>query len=349
MSDVENNATENSLRDDLAAAFDGAENTSNDPGEVVADGKLGDSKTRDESGRFAKAKNEEQSETVAQSEPTPSEEPKAAVPTQGRRAPQGWKQEYKEHFNSLAPELQEEILRRESDYSKGIQRYAEDAKWSQSMRPVVDKWAPYMQQIGASPDQAIETLMQAEYQFRTGTPTQKYQLLMKLASDYGIPLGQQEQQNSYGSHPDVSYLNNQVSTLNQQIMQMQYEKQQAAQMQQQAEMFALQQQIDEFSSKPENNHFDDVREDMQALLAAGRAESLEDAYNKAIWARPDIRASLLKQEEAKRIQQQAEAANKAKGKASSITGSPSGASVPVSGASIRDDLRAALTAVGGRL
>lgn len=346
-----NDATTDSLRDTLAAAFEGADTNQADEAvnEVKADAApIGEVDSgRDANGRFVKKS--DSTEVVQQVSEQDQQSTEPVAPVQTKKPPQGWKQEYKQHFDTLPPELQDEILRRESDYSKGIQKYAEDAKYAQSMRSTFEQWMPYLTHVGATPEAAFNALIQTEYVFRTGSPAQKQQMIMKLAQDYGIELGGQQDQGQQTVHPDVNYATTEVQRLNQIVQQMQYEKQKAVEMQQQAEMSALQQQINEFSSKPEHSHFDEVREDMQALLAAGRAESLEDAYDKAVWARPDIRASLLKQAEAKRIQQQAEAANKAKAKAVSVTGSPSGASVPVAGASIRDDLRAALNASGGRL
>ena len=54
------------------------------------------------------------------------------------------------------------------------------------------------------------------------------------------------------------------------------------------------------------DHFDAVREDMAALLQAGRAQTLDDAYQMAIWANPATRAALIAKQ-----QQEQDAARKA--------------------------------------
>ena len=344
MSDAMNSATDDGLRDDLASAFGGAEEVSSEAqasvvAEVTADA---ESRSRDERGRFSK-KQEEIAQNAIQEDATQSQQ---APVSQAKKPPQSWKQELKDHFNTLPPEIQDEILRRETDYSKGIQKYAEDAKYAQTFRPVVEQWMPYLSQVGATPEQAFHALMQAEYSLRTGSPTQKQQALYKLAQDYGIPLGEQPPHQEGQLDPNLQHALNRVQQLEQYIQKSEYQKQQEIAAQQQQEQVALMQQVESFASSPDVPHFEQVRADMAQLLQAGYATDLKDAYEKACWARPDIRASLLKAEEAKRIQEKAQAANQAKAKAVSVTGSPSGASVPIAGASIRDDLLAAMGNVG---
>ncbi|MGR2433573.1 hypothetical protein FDG14_24970, partial [Salmonella enterica] len=54
--------------------------------------------------------------------------------------------------------------------------------------------------------------------------------------------------------------------------------------------------IEQFKSNPANVHFEAVKDDMAILLQSNRAESLQDAYDKAVWMRPDIRKSLVEQQ-----------------------------------------------------
>lgn len=354
MSDAMNSATDDSLRGDLAAALSGAEEVTTEinEGSDTSDETAAEARARDERGRFAKKQAEEAAAVAEQDaqeqapEQQTAEQPQAAPK---KNAPQSWKPEVKAHFDTLPPEVQEEILRRETDFNKGIQKYAEDAKFAQGIKPVVEQWAPYLNQLQVTPDQAFGHLLATEHALRTGSPAQKQQMLMKLAQDYGVELDGAPAEQGNALDPNLQHAVGRVQQLEQYIQRMDYERQQEAARQQQAEAEALQQQISEFSSSPDVPHFETVRTDMAQLLQAGYATDLKDAYEKACWARPDIRASLLKAEEAKRIQEKAELANKAKQRAVSVTGSPSGAAVPVVGASVRDDLRAALNEAGGRL
>jgi hypothetical protein len=354
MSDAMDSATDDSLRGDLAAALGGAEEVIEQVDAVTTESEetaeQAEQRQRDERGRFAKKQAEEaaaadpNAQAVETAEATAAQE--VAAQPQLKKPPQSWKPELKAHFDTLPPEVQDEILRRESDYSKGIQKYAEDAKVAQTFKPVVDQWAPYFNQLQVTPDQAFAHLMQTEYALRNGSPAQKQAMFAQLAKDYGIEFGGQSAESQGQVDPNLQHALSEVQRLSQYIQNMEYNKKQEAERQQQTEQAELNKRVEEFASKPDNPHFDSVRDDMARMLQAGYAESLEDAYEKACWARPDIRASLLKDQEAKRIQEKAQAANQAKAKAVSVTGSPSGAAVPVPGASIRDDLAAAFSGSG---
>lgn len=343
MPDVQMDATEDSLRDDIAAALSAANEPIAETTNVAAETQTEkEARARDEQGRFAKKPEE------PQATPEPQAQPETPQVVNVRKPPQSWKQELKDGFNTLPEQYQEEILRREADYNKGIQRYAESAKYAETVKPVFDKWAPYLTQLQVTPDKAFDALIQAEYTLRNGSPAQKQQAFMKLAQDYGIDFGSQPQVENQ-LDPNVQHALQRVQYLEEQLRNQQYLQQQEAQRKQQAEQAELQKQIEEFSSSPNRPHFEAVRDDMSRLLQAGYAESLEDAYDKAVWARPDIRSTLLKDEEAKRINEMAKVAEAAKAKAVSVKGSPPGAAVRVTGASIRDDIRSAWDDTSGRL
>ena len=113
----------------------------------------------------------------------------------------------------------------------------------------------------------------------------------------------------------------------------------------------LQAQIEAFGKEPANLHFETVKPEMAALLQAGRAQSLQDAYDMAVWARPDIRSSLIAQQqqaaEAKRVTDARAKVDAAKRAGGSVIGSPGiGASNdPKAGnRSIREELVAQMAA-----
>ena len=224
------------------------------------------------------------------------------------------------------------------------------------MRPVINQWAPYLNQIQATPEAAFQALITTEQTLRNGSPSQKQQMIMRLAHDYGIDLNgitatnqDQQQQQATQVHPDMQHAVQRVQHLEQYIQNMEYNRKQKEAEKQEKEMSYLQDEVSKFKSSPDAPHFDAVSADMANLLKAGIATDLKDAYDRACYMQPDIRASLEKAAEAKRIQERANLANKAKAKDISITGSPSGASVPIAGASIRADLEAAFRGAANRV
>lgn len=338
MSDDTEIATDDSIRDSISSAITEVEST-----EEVTEKPA---RTRDARGKFAKAEGVTPDGVIADARPAePIESDELEI--EQIKAPQSWTKEAKEQFASFDPLVQKELVKRETDYSKGIQRHAEGAKWAEETRPIFEQWQPYLNQLGTTPHQAFKALIQAEYTLRHGSPQHKQQALAKMAQDYGIPLAQpsETQQADTSSQPIYDELNN----LRHQILQQQQYQQQQQQRIAQDQEAQMQEMITEFSQNDAYPHFEEVRESMAQLLQGGVAESLEEAYNKAAWSNPEIRSSLIQSEEAKRIKNQAGIARSAKSKASSIHGSPSGAETPATELSIRDQLQQAMTGDSRRL
>ena len=368
MSDDKEEVATDDLRGTIEAAMNPVEGTVETPVETqestetpVETPTAKAERERDEKGRF-KAKEAAQPDPEAQittegligdgkpAEPTPSEAVDP-TPVEVINPPQAWTAEAKERFKQFDIETQKELVKRETDYSKGIQRYAEDAKLAQELRPVLEQWNPYLNQIGARPSEAFNALMQAEQVLRHGSPAQKQQAFMKMAQDYGIPLPNSNGETEVPQTPNLhdAPIYNEVNQLRQQLANIQYQQQQETnriQQEQEAQMNAM---ISEFSSNPQYPHFESLRDQMSQLLQAGAAETLEDAYEKASWANPEIRSTLIKNEEAKRIKEQAELANKAKQKAVSVKGTPSGTVPPDAELSLREQLQKAVTGESSRV
>jgi hypothetical protein len=100
-----------------------------------------------------------------------------------------------------------------------------------------------------------------------------------------------------------------------------------------------------FRSQPDAPYFDAVKDQMVALLQANAAQTLKEAYDQACWARPDIRAELIKQQAVAQGQSEAKRrrAELARAKGGSVRGGSG--SVPDSAArgaerSLREELQA---------
>lgn len=85
-------------------------------------------------------------------------------------------------------------------------------------------------------------------------------------------------------------------------------------------------QIAQFFADPKNVYAENVADDMTALIKSGQAKDLAEAYDKACWARSDIRPLLIEQQAAATAQQAREkattVASNARAAAKSITGTP---------------------------
>jgi hypothetical protein len=284
-------------------------------------------RVRDEKGKFA-----------ARQEP---EVPGELMPKPERRAPSSWKPDAQAAFlkadrgEQLTPEevriLTAEAERRESDFHRGVEGFKSHAQKARQFEQAIAPYQQTLNQLGVDAPTAISKLLQADHTLRYSDPIQKAQYFQNLAREYGIDLGQV--QNIPQQDPQTQYLMQQLNELRQ----TQQMWQNSIQQQEQAK---ANHELTQFASA-DKTHFEAVRGDMADLLEAGKAQSLEQAYEMAIWMRPDVRQTLIEQQriEAQRNYEQQQRAQRAKTASVSVKGSSpsSGGSQPPSG-----DLRALL-------
>lgn len=303
---------EDSIRGDLEKAFETVESPSEEP-EAKSE------KTRDEAGKFAKKPAE-----VAPEEKVPD-------------APRSWTNEEKAKWAEATPEVRKAILRRESEVEQGFTKLDEDRNFGKSIKDVV---TPYMQIInaeGGTPATAIQSLLNTAYILRTAPAAQKTALFHQLARQYGVDLSQPN--NTSAVQPNA--LLTEINQLKQQI------QQQPEVFRQQQESLAIKSQIDTFAADPKNIHYEKLKPVMASLLQGGQAKDMQDAYDKASWADPDIRSSLVATQsaetETKRIAEIKAKTEQSRKASVSIKGSPSINPVPngKSNGSIADDIREA--------
>lgn len=229
-------------------------------------------RNRDEKGKFK--------ESIDNTETTPMES--------DTQAPNTWKKEAQAAWGKADPILKAEILRREADFHKGIEQYKQAAQFAQSMDAAITPYKATLQKLGIAPDRAIAELMGYDHKLRYGTPQEKQACFMHLAHSYGVDLGQAAD-TQRNTDPNMYNLQMQNQQLQNQLM----EQRNAIQRQTEA---SLNSEIAQFASDPKNVHFETVKGHMAALLQAGQAQNLQDAYDQAIYANPTTRAAVLQQQ-----------------------------------------------------
>lgn len=247
-------------------------------------------------------------------------------------APSSWKKEVAKKWDDLPDEVKAEIHRRESDAHRGIKQLDELAGFGHTMQGAI---APYIQNIqssGVQPAQAINHLLGVEHVLRNGSQQEKAAKLAEIARDYQIDL------RSVAPLPPIDPNVQQIINQNRELQQFQMTVQQQQQQ-------AVRNEIEAFRANPENVHFNEVSEDMAVLLQTGRAESLQEAYDKAVWMRPDIRQTLVQQQRSEAQKKAVE--QKRQKRAKTASGSVKGSANPKatklnSDASLRDTISAAL-------
>lgn len=239
---------------------------------------------RDEKGRFAA----NEAEAVAESE-TPVETPQDVVlsPEVQRL---GLRKEEAAEWAKASPVLQQALLRRSEEMHRGLEQYRGAAQFASQMAEAFQPYQQTLQQLGVTPDVAVSKLLAADNTLRNGSPEQKAYAIQSLIQQYGVDL--QAMNNLPQVDPQVYALQSKINQLEGYFSNLQRE-------QSQREEATLNSEIAKFSEGRE--HFNEVREDMAALLQAGRAKDLSDAYEQAIWANPTIRTQLLAKQQAEAV------------------------------------------------
>ncbi|PDT13016.1 hypothetical protein [Rhizobium sp. M1] len=309
-----------SIRDSLKAAIDTVEGQADDIPARPRDG---------ENGRFL-AKGQEQAAAQqtpqAQSREQGGEQP-AAI---GNRVPPGWSAEAKAQFSSLPNEVQAAIAKREQEVDRGF-RVLQDYKGLEEFTPIVRRAG-----------MTHADVMRRAIDWENALIRDPVNTVLHVAKVAGVNLhalvngqtGEALQRQQAGRE-----LQRQAGPVNVE-----------ATVEHVLRKRDTETQVDAFLSDPANAHAEDVLDDMVALINAGRASTLQDAYDAACWMRPDIRQQLISQTAPAFVREQhaqrAAAADQARRASRSISGSsapgPTRDATRGQPTSIRDSLRDAM-------
>jgi len=249
------------------------------------------------------------------------------------KPPVGLSPAAREAWKETPKAMRAEIAKREADFAKGIQQYAENAKRAQGMDAVLQPYQQYLAMNGG-PGKTIQTLLQTGASLQMGSPTQKAQMVAQLINQFGVDIqaldqllvGQTPKEKPENQFNQI--LDQRLAPLQQQLSEYQ-RREQAMQQQEQGKIVS---EIDGFAA--EHEFYMDVRGDMADILdmAANRGQpmTLKQAYEKACVLHPEISNILQSRQKAPTPQQRRAA--------SSISGSPSG----TDGGSAADSIRAAI-------
>lgn len=234
----------------------------------------------------------------------------------------------------------------------GLEAYKGEAAFGKGFRELLKPLSPSLQQRGVSEHQFVAAL--AEAHVRLGDPRlpqeQRLAFATELLRGYGLTLTPQSPEGD----DDGEVVSLQVKHLTEQVASLQshlngYEQTRAQEIQQQLAV-----QLDEFAKDPAHPYFDEVCDDIVILLrGAGGNLTLQEAYDKAVYANP-----VTRQKEVDRLaKQQREAAEKAaretaekaaKATAANVKSSDQrGAAAPSTG-SMDDTMKETLRAIRSR-
>lgn len=290
--------------------------------EPVASEPAPDGKARNPDGTFApkadakpepaqSAKTEGAAPEPSSPQAPPAQE-KAQAPT--IPAPQNWKGAGKVQWEKLPAAVRKEIS---DDYSRLNQTSAQLEKLNSAIGP--DR-AQALAATYGSVEQGLQNLFSIS-DMATKNPEG---FVLWFMQQRGLnPAQMFGQHGAQGDQPTQQA----PDPVMQRLGQLETMLQSFAQQQTQGATEAQQSLIDAFASDPSHPYFNDVRQDMAVLIQAGRAKDLQQAYDMAVWAHPEIRTSLIESQVQAKTQQQAQAVSQALNASVSVSGSPAGAKV----------------------
>lgn len=214
-------------------------------------------------------------ETQVEGEVVESSETVSSTPP-----PKTWRPDAAKEWEKLPSVVQEEILKREEDMFKGIEGYKQEAAIGKVVRDIVSPYLPQLQSAGIDPIHQIQSLLHAHHTLVNGTDAQRTEVFRHLLKEYNVDISGTAE---IFQDPATETLNKTVANLQRKLDS--FEQGQAEQVRE-----SLRQEIAAFSADPVNAHFDLVIDDMTALLKAGLAKDLSDAYAQAVWRNPQTRA-----------------------------------------------------------
>lgn len=296
-----------SLDDTIRQTLDAISKRGDSGEEAAPEEPKTDTRPRSADGKFAPKAPADDPEVEATADAEPHADAPAPTP-----APNTWRKDVAAKWAELPAEVQSEVLRRESDFHKGIEQYRSKAEFGVAIERAVAPYAATLQRLGIDPERAVSELMAADHRLRYGSPHDKHTYLAQLAQNYGIDLGQvAEASQSPQQTIDPNY-----AALQQELRQVRGMVESRTLAEQRREQETLNSEILRFAADPSHSHFEQVKGHMAALLQAGQAENLADAYEQAVYANPLTRQAMLQQQAEKmrkEAAQKAESARKAAG------------------------------------
>lgn len=209
--------------------------------------------------------------------------------------PQHWPDDKKELFKKADPGMQKYLL---DSYNSMLGDYT---KKTQAVAPYVHfhkQVDGYLRQIGEDPIDYMSKMTMIEYRLRTGDNAQKLAVLAEVAEMYGItPPGENDK-----IDPNVTKLQNELGDVKGELAKRDQNARATQQQQWEANRQEKLKEIQEFryekdeAGKLKRPFFDEVWEDMlhldTAMRQQGKALSLQELHDRAVWANPTVRQKM---------------------------------------------------------
>jgi hypothetical protein len=201
-------------------------------------------------------------------------------------APKTWTKEALEKWATVDPVVQSEVLKREEDFLRGITQYKAAADVGTRYSNVAQPYAAQLAAHNIDPVQLFQSFAANHYLLSFGQPQQKLELAATMLNNYGIDLNALNQfmgdRATEAPDPEILALRKEIQELRGGI-------QTTQQVQLSTARESIVSGIEAFASDPAHPYFDEVADHISELIGNGSVQSLEDAYNTAVYANPVTR------------------------------------------------------------
>jgi len=187
------------------------------------------------------------------------------------------------------------IAKREADYAKGVEKYRENANRAVKMDSVLGQYQHYFATTGQNPGQVVNTLLRTASNLRSGNAMINAQTVAGIIKDFGTDINLLDDILSGQNVPRGTQPNDVDQRIQQGIQQaltpymQQIERQKAYERHQQQQVIGSE--LQQFAKN--NEFYNDVCLEMADFLDVaskqGKQMPLKEAYDRACWANPTIR------------------------------------------------------------
>jgi hypothetical protein len=200
--------------------------------------------------------------------------------------PASWKPAAKAEWNNLPEAVKADAHRREADFHAGIQQYKGKADVADILYGEIAPYEAAIRAAGTDVPGALRSLLQTGAALMMGTPQQKAATVQGILQTYGVDprLVFAQQQPAQQQDPAIARAQARIAQL-----------ERAEQLRQQQTVQSTDAQamgiISSFANNPANKYFADVAPLMGSFLSNGAAASMEQAYEMACRAHPQVFAA----------------------------------------------------------
>lgn len=221
----------------------------------------------------------------------------AAAPT--AVAPDTWTKEAQAEWEKLSPTVQAEVRKREEDIARYVGETKPRLELAAGLEKLLEPHMPIFQQYNVNPWNYMQNLMNAHRALLFGNPEQKVHVAFALLKDAGIDPGKLAGQDPRQA---ITPPNQEVQALRARIAQLEGGMQQVASSFASQRTAEQQHQVAAFAEDPKHPYFFEVSEDVATLLESKVCKTLDEAYERAVWGNPLVRAKEISRLETERKQ-----------------------------------------------